>query len=353
MLLYLHIPFCESKCGYCAFASESGHGALYGPYMRAVLRQFWQEIDRKHQERHCFETLYIGGGTPSCLPVKYYEPFFEAVMPYLRHDAEITVEANPNSVDKSWLGVMKSMGVNRVSFGVQSFDREKLRYLGRIHSPSQAVDATCMAGDVGIEHISLDLMYGTECDSVNLLENDLKQAFDLPIDHMSLYCLMIEEDTVFSEKKRKGRESDTQRTLLVESLESRGFIQYEVANFGKYRSVHNRGYWRYLPYIGLGAGAVGFDGHFRYYSHREIGAYIRDPLGGMTERLNENDRKTEKILLGLRSDVGFDPSLLNAREQERLDILLSHEKVFQKEAWIVNRDFFLADEIALFLLGGS
>ena len=158
MLLYVHIPFCESKCPYCAFGSVVGKRNLTGAYFDAMIADFREQILKFDVKNGDIETVFIGGGTPSAVDGGYYERLFEAVAPYLAKDAEITTEANPNSASLAWLSQMKSYGVNRVSFGAQSFFEDKLKFLGRIHDARQIYEAVANAKTAGLENINVDLI---------------------------------------------------------------------------------------------------------------------------------------------------------------------------------------------------
>ena len=201
MLLYIHIPFCDSKCSYCAFNSYVDKFHLKQEYMQQLLVQLSFEMKRFNVSvTNKIETVFIGGGTPSTIDAPLYKPLFEMIQPYLETDAEITIEANPNSASEEWLNGIFSLGVNRVSFGVQSFDEQKLKLLNRAHNKTQAVEAVQNAQKVGFKNISLDIIYGVSGDTQELLENDLKIAFRLPINHLSAYALTIEQNTPFQKQ---------------------------------------------------------------------------------------------------------------------------------------------------------
>ena len=349
MLLYVHIPFCDSKCSYCSFNSYVDRFHLKATYMDALCRQMEFELQRFGVHSGEIETLFIGGGTPSTVDAELYRPLFSRLRPYLAENAEITSEANPNSATENWLQGMHGLGVNRISFGVQSFNDEKLKFLARAHKASDAVHAVEHAKKVGFEHISLDLIYATALDTQTLLEEDLKTAFSLPIDHLSAYALTIEEGTPFEQTPEAAREKLELTEWFFNAVRSYGFEQYEISNFGTYRSRHNLGYWQYKEYIGLGSGAVGFRNATRYYPRTDIEGYIADPLDIREESLSEDEIKTEKIFLGLRSIVGVERQILNDKERLRADLLVSEGKLRFENGRYVNPDFLLSDELALFI----
>ncbi len=317
--------------------------------MQAVLSQLQNNLEHFGVAHGSIQSLFIGGGTPSTIAPQLYEPLFKILRPYLSATAECTVEANPNSATLSWLAGMQQLGINRVSFGVQSFDNEKLKNLGRSHNRNDAVDAISNASIAGFEHISLDLIYASVFDTPLLLEEDIKQASSLPVDHLSAYALTIEEGTVFQYHPEVASEKLEETRRLFKMIEHHGFKQYEISNFGTYTSRHNLGYWQYRPYLGIGAGAVGCINNTRYYPHRNIDAYIQAPCFSNTEVLLEHEIKRERIFLGLRSVVGVADALLNTAEKQRARLLVDEEKLTLRQGTFYNTDYLLSDEIALFI----
>ena len=350
MLTYIHIPYCDSKCHYCSFNSYVDKFDTRSDYMQALCRQLFFELKRFKVQKKALDTLFIGGGTPSTVAPELYAPLFELLSPYLKDNAEITTEANPNSATKEWLSGMKELGVNRISFGVQSFHADKLKSLNRAHTPAEAKNAILTAAELGFEHLSLDLIYNYRGDTEALLKNDISEAFNLPIDHISAYELTIEEGTKFSTIPESRQENETLAFWVAETIKERGFTQYEISNFGKYQSRHNKGYWKLGNYIGAGAGAVGFLNDTRYYPQREIEAYLRNPMKITEEHLSKNALLTEKIFLGLRSDIGIEKSILPQTMKEKAELLVREKKLLQNERHFYNKDFFIADALALYLL---
>lgn len=349
MLLYIHIPFCDSKCHYCSFNSYVDKFHLKEQYMLALRKQLHFELERFKPEYKEISSLFIGGGTPSTIDPTLYRDLFNHVAPYLSDACEITTEANPNSASKEWIKGMVDLGVNRISFGVQSFDAQKLKLLNRAHTPQDAKKAIIDASAIGIQNISLDLIYATAGDTKELLERDLKEAFSLPINHISAYALTIEEGTPFEKKPSMSQEQLKHTHFLFEGIAQEGFEHYEISNFGRYKSRHNLGYWNYEEYIGLGSGAVGKLQNKRFYPTTDIQMYIKDPLLHTEELLSGEDIKIEQIFLGLRSIVGVDASLLNNQEKERAELLVQERKLRYNRGKYYNEDFLLADEITLFL----
>ena len=350
MLLYIHIPFCDSKCHYCSFNSYVDKFELKEAYMQALLRQLRHDLEKFAIPKRSIETVFIGGGTPSTVSPTLFRPAFETFEPFLTSEAEITSEANPNSASEDWLAGMRELGVNRISFGVQSFFDDKLRLLGRAHRASEAIDAVQRAAALGFENLSIDIIYGTVIDTAERMEKEIKEALQLPLTHLSAYELTIEEGTPFEQRPHMRKESLEQSRLMREKLSKAGLHAYEISNFGK-PCRHNLGYWEYKPYLGIGCGAVGRIGNERYYPHRNVEKYIESPLYREIEELRSSDMTEERIFLGLRSRVGVDMKLLEPSMRRRADLLVKEKKLHLSDNRYHNPDFLLSDEIALFILG--
>jgi len=317
--------------------------------MKALKVQLEHELQRFQATENSLETIFIGGGTPSTVSPILYAPIFSLLKPYMREEIEITSEANPNSATYEWLEGMKHLGVNRISFGVQSFNEKKLKLLNRAHSPQMAIDAINNAKKIGYKNLSLDIIYATLGDTKELLSKDIQLAFSLPINHISAYALTIEEGTVFESKPQMSSEQLELTSWIFKTIEKNGFSQYEISNFGEYQSAHNKGYWLYKDYMGVGAGAVGKRQLKRYYPNPIIEEYIQNPLDIRTEELDIEDKKIEKLFLGWRSCIGVKEILLNADELKQAYLLVEEKKLRLKDAIFYNNDYLLADEIVLFI----
>ncbi len=344
-MLYIHIPFCDSKCNYCNFNSYTNLHYLQNRYIDVLLHQLDFEIERFQIEK--FQSIYIGGGTPSTLSIKNIEKLFSKLSKYITPETEITIEANPNSANRDWLSAIYQLGINRISLGVQSFNDKKLKFLGRNHSKNQAIRAVENSYSVGFKNINIDLIYNTSIDNLELIQTDIDTLFSLPISHTSLYSLTIEEETPFANMKRVQREDIELTKYIIQRVDSK-FPQYEISNFGT-PSKHNLGYWQGKNYIGIGSGAVGFLKNQRFYPNRDVEKYIANPLDIEIERLTESDLKLEKLFLGFRSMVGVAKEILNRCEIEKADILVEHGKLRFENGSYFNSDYLIADEVALFV----
>lgn len=354
MLLYIHIPFCDSKCFYCAFNSYTDRFHLKHEYMNALKKQLKNDLENyviNHNKK--IETVFIGGGTPSTIKPSEYEEIFEMIKPYLEEFAEITTEANPNSASYEWLENMKKLGVNRISFGVQSFDNDKLKFLGRAHNSNSAIKAIQNANSIGFKGINCDIIYGVQNDTMESLKKDFDTAFSLPITHLSAYSLTIEEGTKFFDRSSVKIDDEELSYEIFDYINKQGFHQYEISNFAKNKeseSKHNYGYWQHKEYLGVGAGAVGYVNQERHYPSKSIEEYIQNPLFFDVEKIDLDDVKTEKILLGFRSLNGVEKSLFNEEEMKKIDDLIQYDKVYIEKNRVFNKNFLLSDELALYIL---
>lgn len=322
--------------------------------MDALALQLKEELEYVVKHNKEIDTIFIGGGTPSAVESLEYEKIFKLLNPFIADTTEITTEANPNSATKSWLKKMHEYGVNRVSFGVQSFNDEKLKFLGRNHNAKRAITAIQDAKELGYDNINCDIIYGVKGDTKKLIQKDIDIIKSLPVNHVSAYDLTIEEGTKFYNKNEVKLESLPLAEYIFDSLQKAGFIQYEISNFAineEAKSKHNIGYWKHNEYLGIGSGAVGYKDKYRYYPKKDIEEYILNPLGYDYEQLSDEDIKTEKILLGFRCCVGVDISLLGKKELKKINELVIHDKLYIKGERVYNNNYLLADELALYILG--
>ena len=348
MQLYIHIPFCDSKCGYCAFNSFDDKLHYKKQYLNALELDLRNSIESNLEEKTYLESIYIGGGTPNVLKPKDYENIFQYLQKYINENTEITMELNPNRGNIEYLNDFANLGVNRFSIGVQSFLDSKLELLQRIHDKELAKKFIRNAIDGMVKNISIDLIYDTNLDSIDSLREELEIASSLGIGHISCYSLSIDENSKFQKQNINPTCENSLCYELKEILEKLGFLQYEVSNFAKtHKSKHNLGYWEYKEYIGIGLSAVGRVKNQRIYKENDLGKYIKNPMHCENEYLTNENMNLEKIFLGLRCECGVDIEII--KNKNNLKEILKAKYVEENNGRIYNKNYFLSDELALFL----
>ncbi len=322
MGVYIHIPFCRSKCFYCGFYSvASAHGI--NEYVDALCREI--ELRKDYLTGPVANTLYLGGGTPSFLSIRDLSRLVEKVEKFYSFSslAERTIEMNPEDITDAKLSELYRLGFNRLSIGVQSFRDDILKQMNRAHSADKAVRALTMAADAGFDNINIDLIIGFPGYTTCMLEEDLKIINDLPISHISIYILSIDSNSVLEKLVKKGKfmpENDDvlagQYQFISDYLKCTGFEHYEISNFARYGkySFHNISYWQQKEYIGLGASAHSYNMFSRQWNVSNIKSYINslnnNNLNFEYEKLNISDRYNEYIMTNLRTMWGVEPAFL-------------------------------------------
>ena len=335
--LYIHIPFCASRCIYCGFYSTTLM-ELRDRYVDALCHEMALRQEALVQQGlplPSLDTIYIGGGTPSQLSPRHLKILFDHINKVFSNNAtEVTIEMNPDDVTEEYAHALSQLSVNRVSMGAQTFDDTRLRFLNRRHNARQVPQAVKTLREAGIRNISIDMMYGFPGETLDNWQDDITKALDLGVEHLSAYCLMIEEGTVLYEKMRNGenermRECDEELErqmyyTLTERLKAAGYEHYEISNFalpGR-RSRHNSSYWTDLPYIGLGAAAHSYDGRSRCWNVADIRQYINGIENGSPvidqEWLNDDSRYNDRVMLSLRTCEGIDLSTLQPADRTYL-----------------------------------
>jgi oxygen-independent coproporphyrinogen III oxidase len=331
--LYLHIPFCLSKCPYCGFYSIVQPGSVES-FIQALLEEIRivgsqmlplpsGERDGVRADSRTFDTVYFGGGTPSLLRPEHFEIILKQINRYfnLTYEIEITFEANSGDSDLEYFKDIFSLGINRLSLGVQSFHEKILKFLGRRHTGSQARKAIEDTRRAGFKNIGLDLIYGIPGQDIDSWLETLEIAVAYSPEHLSCYELTIEENTPFALEVQKGTfplpDEETQREFFIrtsEFLEAKGYIHYEVSNFARgeeYLSRHNQKYWDHTSYLGLGPSAHSFDGARRWWNHRSVEKYLASIERGILpiesfEDLTREQKMLEEIYFGMRTRKGID-----------------------------------------------
>jgi oxygen-independent coproporphyrinogen-3 oxidase len=314
--LYIHVPFCRGKCPYCDFYSVPALSLIDG-----WLAGVEQEAAQYRKQFALFDSLYVGGGTPSALPVEAFHRLLETLRSRFEFaaDTEVTIELNPEDAKAAFFKALRSSGVNRLSFGVQSFIDGELAFLKRRHTARDARVALEKARSAGLDNISIDLMYLIPGQSEESWVRTLEEALSFEPAHLSCYQLTCEARTPFGRMKADGRiavpdEETERRFFLLTSrfLRDHGFIHYEISNFArdeKSISRHNRKYWRHVPYLGLGPAAHSFDGKMRWWNARSVKTYCRALAAGQrpvedSETLTVEQFRLERLYLGLRTREG-------------------------------------------------
>jgi oxygen-independent coproporphyrinogen-3 oxidase len=320
--LYIHIPFCQTKCSYCDFNSRPAGQGEIGEYLGVLIEEL--TLFSKGNRR-IVETLYFGGGTPTLLSEREFTLLLEAVHDTmtLTEDAEITVEANPGAIDYSKAGHLRSLGVNRISLGVQSLHDSLLSRLGRIHTSTEALDTLEMLRTVGFDNIATDLIYGIPGQTQKDWTGDLERLIQFGPEHLSLYGLSIEKGTAFHRERKEGRldlpseeEQIRMYKTALHKTKGMGYEHYEISNYARpgYRSRHNTLYWTMEEYYGAGAGAHSFlrlDGPLRLSNVADPAEYIKrmkgskDPVA-RREFIKKKTFLAEAMMLGLRRTEGVE-----------------------------------------------
>ena len=350
--IYIHIPFCRSRCIYCGFYSTTSL-ELRQRYVDALCREMEIRSQRSEVRGERIETIYLGGGTPSQLTFDQLRQLFiyiNKVYPLpskpggAEDRPEITIEVNPDDVTVEFAAVLQQLPVNRVSMGIQTFDDQRLRFLRRRHTACQAIEAVSILRAAGIRNINIDLMYGFPGETLADWEADISAALALDVEHLSAYCLTIEEGTPLHRMLKQHNEDcpqcvdeETERQMyytLIDRLEAAGYEHYEISNFARitpptggaggghspFRSRHNSSYWNGTPYIGLGAAAHSYDIRSRSWNVADIRQYIE----GMErcerifeeELLDDDTRYNDIVTVALRTKEGIDLNALSEKHRE-------------------------------------
>lgn len=368
-MIYLHVPFCGSFCTYCDFYSEICRSAqVFNEYADAVIaeiRDRQKELEMNMSAHDAVNTLYIGGGTPSVLPLDVLARIVSAVTEPVEVTSpfeEFTVEVNPEDIvekGSEYVRGLLALGVNRISMGVQSFDDGILRWMNRRHDAARAVEAFRILRGSGVRNISIDLIFGLSQLTDEIWKDTIEKALELAPEHISAYQLSIEEGSALAKMVADGRyveATDEQcrrlYDILCQSLRLAGYHHYEISNFAKpgFEAVHNSAYWRMVPYVGLGPGAHSLSGNVRSWNsqklpHRQPGEALscnphlptcqtsdRNPSGMLVtysrnfETLSPEDIRVERIMLSLRTDKGLETTeLYSLADRTVIDTLLSED----------------------------
>ncbi len=325
--VYIHIPFCKSKCHYCSFVSFNKL-ELKTEYIKALQKEISNFYDGE-----ILKTIYFGGGTPSTLEINEFMQILKLLKP--APDTEVTTELNPEGVNYDYARRLLDCGINRVSLGCQTFNDEILKQINRRHSSKQVEEAVETLQNAGFDNISLDFIYGLPNQTQEMFKNDLKQAVDLGIQHISLYGLKLEEGCFFYNHLPANLPDDDMQADMylgaIETLSKLGFEHYEVSNFCKhgFESKHNLTYWNNDEYYGFGVAAHGYKNSTRYSNKDSLENYIQNPIEHSDEKLlSQSEKLEEEIFLGLRKMCGIDINEINSKYN--IDFDAKYNKILKK-----------------------
>lgn len=320
--IYIHIPFCATRCHYCNFATGGYESELARRYVAAVRAEISRSDVSTKPAMRDVDTIYFGGGTPTTLSIEQISTLIELCRRTfdVAPNTEVTAEANPGSVSQAYLEDLRAIGVNRLSFGVQSFDDGELQMIGRTHSAADAREAVRTARAAGFANVSIDLIAGLPEQKMETWRRNLDEAFALAPDHLSVYLLELYQDAPLLHRINRGelRAIDEELTVamyfaLMDQAVRHGFEHYEISNWARpgFESHHNLKYWTGAPYWAFGVSAAGYDGHTRWSNTRNIHEYLekiesrQSPIAERVE-LTEEDRQSENLFLRLRLKEGVD-----------------------------------------------
>ncbi len=337
--LYIHIPFCKQKCLYCDFNSYVCNDTQIDNYIEALLSEI-----RRYNKEHCYryKTVYFGGGTPTFIHYKHIGAIMQELEPFIKRDAEISMECNPGTVNGESLKQYKHMGINRLSIGLQAWQPQLQKKLGRIHNTEQFLDNLEEAYNAGFNNISADLMFALPDQSLDMWLETVQNVTALEIKHISCYSLKIEEGTPFNKLYEENKitlpDDELDREMYhkaVDIMAQRGFKQYEISNFAVpgYECKHNLIYWQNEEYLGVGAGSHSKLNNIRFNNYKNLNTYIEAIKSGIypvEERITISKKEDiwETIILTLRLNQGLDIKSFN--EKYSVDFMEHYSKTINK-----------------------
>ena len=370
--IYIHFPFCNVKCGYCDFYSIVNRKESIPDFIESIVKEIDLYFNSNYSNKLKFDTIFLGGGTPSLIEPHYIEKIFKALSNHIDFSIikEITIEANPGEISKDYLNGFREIGINRISFGFQSLDDKLLKFLDRLHSSKQCIVAFEEARTAGFENINTDMIFNIPGQSLDILSKNLKSVIKLQPEHISSYSLTVEKGTMLYSNVTKGKvvmpdeELDYNMYEMTSSIMSNNrYNQYEASNYAKKSKecLHNLHYWNLDPYIAFGPSAHGYDGKKRWWNHRSLNLYLsllkknKLPIKN-SEILSTKNKFNEIIMNGLRTSKGINIEKLN-----KITTSINIDKKIQKWPQLImenkylrlkDNNFMLLDEITadLFVL---
>jgi len=332
--VYIHIPFCHQICNYCDFNKFYFKNQPVDEYIETLGKEMALATEKYPHSFQHIETIFLGGGTPTALSPAQLTRLLTLIRTYIPMDSvtEFTSEANPDELSEAKMHALFDGGVNRLSMGVQSFDQELLKKIGRTHSNAHVYDTIALAKKVGFKNISIDLMYGLPGQTMEQWKDSLEKAFALDLPHFSAYSLIVEPKTIFYNQYAKGKLSLPTEDLeadmydvLMQQMQAHGLMQYEISNFAKpgFSSTHNKVYWENDEYAGFGAGAHGYIDGIRYSNHGPLKKYMDAVNAGDLPIMHEHvvtatEQREEQMFLGLRKTEGIAHAIYEERFKESM-----------------------------------
>lgn len=324
--MYVHVPFCDYICAYCDFCRVKKQSRLVEKWLITLQKEIKTRL-----VSHQYDTIYIGGGTPSCLTVDELRILFRALAPYQIHTIEYTIEVNPESLTAEKCALFREFGINRVSIGVQTTCDRLLSLIGRKHSKKEVESCITMLKEVGIVNVSCDCMYSLPTQTLGELKETLDFFIEIAVPHVSIYSLTIEPNSQFKRLGYVPLDEDTEADyyqFILSYLDLHGYRQYEISNFCKtgYESRHNIHYWQYDDFVGLSMGASGKENHQRYECTKNFETYFNEDYIEEVIDLSRADECFEFVMMGLRLKQGLNKKIFKARFMMDFDHLYLQEK---------------------------
>ncbi len=357
--VYIHIPFCNSICTYCDFCKVVYNNDWIKPYFKRLQ----EEIDNAYMGEE-LDTIYVGGGTPSCLTIEELEMFFSIVNKFNKSkNIEFTFECNINDLEEDKLKLLYRNGVNRLSIGIESFNADKLKFMNRTCDFKDAKERISLARKIGFKNINLDLMYAIPGETIKVLTKDLKEILKLKPDHISTYSLIIEKNTLVGLNKVKPIEEEHDFKMydtICKTLKKAGYIHYEISNFAKKgkESHHNLTYWNNEEYYGFGCGASGYVAAIRYENTKSLTEYLKGNFISSKSLMGKVDNMENELILGLRKLDGISLQDFFDKYEENMQnifplkpLIKSGELIYKNNRIYINpKKLYVMNEILIKLI---
>lgn len=347
---YIHVPFCKNICSYCDFCKLLYNKSFVNMYISKL-----EEEIKDLYKGEILSTIYIGGGTPSCLDINELEFLFKVVSSLkMKDNYEFTMECNFDSITKEKLELFKKNGVNRLSFGIESINKNNLAFLDRYESKEKIINTINLAKSLGFNNINVDLMYAIPNESMDTLKNDIDFILSLDVEHISTYSLIIEEHTRLFVNKVNYIDEELDFKMyeyICKVLKENGYTHYEISNFSKegFQSRHNMCYWKNNEYYGFGLGAASYIADYRINNTRSITKYLNGSFVKEKEHLNMKDKKEYEIILGLRLINGINKDIFYQKYGIKLNEYIDYKDLVKNSLLKENDSFLYIPENKLYI----